>query len=237
MAKWIKAKWYMSAAGGVSITAFYVYKEEERTDSRTRVTTRYRSATPVMTSIRPCQSEELHKESGIMLKPDEFMIQDVPYNTEDGVAQEGKISPLKSLLRSQRIMLDDYERECAILETEVKELYTNVVVQDEMIAIDMTPAGSTPDRERIKKQKVETLAKANAELSAEKKQKMQVLMGITSIKANKESIVKGLFDKGYETIEEVAGSSVEILMTVKGIGKVVAENILAELNVAEEIVE
>ena len=63
---------------------------------------------------------------------------------------------------------------------------------------------------------------------------MQALMGITSIKANKESVVKGLFDKGYETIEDVAESSVEILMTVKGIGKKVAENILAELNVTQE---
>ena len=46
-------------------------------------------------------------------------------------------------------------------------------------------------------------------------------------------IARGVFGEEVETIEDVAGSSVEILMTVKGIGKVVAENILAELNVAE----
>jgi len=234
MAKWIKAKWYMSAAGGVSITAFYTYNEEVRVDPRTRMKSRWTDEYPTMTTIRPCQGETLHEDSGITLKADEFMIQDNPYNTEDGVAKEGKISPIKAMLKSGRIMLDDYNLECTILQVEAKDLSQDFVVNKKMVQVDMTHAGTTPDRERKSKEQAEHMKAVTSEISAERQEKLDGLMKISCVKANKEEVIVGLFDKGYETLEDVAGSSVEILMTVKHIGKKLAEKILAELNEIEE---
>lgn len=230
MAKVIKCKWVGTpAGGGAAIQGFIEYKEEliKLPDGR-RVTNRDKA--PVMSTVMPSrEDDDIISDDPILgerrpLSLGDFYVQDVPHNREI----------LKGFVRKGIVQLDDWDLHYELEGTEAPEQEIDRVIDNGKDVIEHIP----PESEAAKKAKRDAMLaateKAREEKKAEIEAKKSAFDKITCIKVNRSAVLDGLLDKGIETLESLSAIDTDVLITIKGVGIKLANNMKEQ---ASELLE
>jgi hypothetical protein len=159
--KYYIAEWVMSnPGGGVRIIGFVEYETEEHRQPN-GVVKRFISTTPKCLTVMPIQGdngeEVVYNKEKIFLDKGEFIVQN----------NETNVNKLKNMVRNGSIKMRDLDVQYEFLGEDVPDEYEDVIVEDKVKVVDITPKGAPIVAENKKKELVERLQKGKKEANKE----------------------------------------------------------------------
>ena len=223
---YLKALWIASpAGGGVSFSSPFVEYDEHYVKGPNGRLKHYRSDTPTAITVLVARGDDTFVKKGkeeFILEEGEFVVQD---NNENVIA-------LKELVQTGMIEMVDSALHYQYLDEEEPEMIEEVITTGKMIEVNPLPKNS-PAAKREKEQKqLKALQEANKAIRKEKSEEYQAKFdtfdALKSIKIKKASIIDQIIEKDIETMEQLAETNKDILLTITGIGGKVADSIIKE---------
>jgi len=222
--KYLKATWVVSDPGGhASMTGFEEILDELVTKpggGRVRRTGNKGKGIIITPCMDDGDNKQVHEKTGDRLYAGEFMVQDTPKN----------IQTLKDYLTIGFIEMNDYNLHWELLgeEPEEPEIIEEEVIETVITETDVTPKNSPAAKRQKQKEVTQRLQEGLAEFRKENKDAMETLQVLTSIKIRKEEVLAGIVEKGIKTIEQLASTNKDILLSIKFVGEKLATDMLEE---------
>ncbi|MCP3681114.1 MAG: helix-hairpin-helix domain-containing protein [bacterium] len=222
--KYLKGTWIVSDPGGhASMTGFEEVLDELVTKpGGGRVRRKGKLGKGI--TITPCMDDgdknQVHEKTQERLYAGEFMVQDTPKNRQT----------LTDHLKIGFIEMNDYNLHWELLgeEPDEPEITEEEVIEEEVIETDANPKGSPAAQKQKKKEIAERLQKGLEVFRKENNEAMETLQALTSIKIRKEEVLAGIVEKGIKTMEQLAATNKDILLSVKFVGEKLATDMLEE---------
>jgi len=149
--KYYIAEWVASnPGGGVRMIGFVEYEAEEQRQPN-GTTKRFMSTTPKSLTVMPVQGdngeEVVYNKEKLFLDKGEFIVQNNEIN----------VRKLKSMVNNGSIRMRDHDVQYEFLGEEAPEEIEEVIVEDTIEVVDITPKNSPAAKEKKKREMVERL--------------------------------------------------------------------------------
>lgn len=154
--KYYIAEWVASnPGGGVRMIGFVDYEAEEQRQPNGTIK-RFMSTTPKSLTIMPVQGDDgaeiVYNKEKLFLDKGEFIVQN----------NENNVRKLKNMVRDGSIKMRDLDIQYEFLGEDAPDAVEEIVVEDPVEVLDITPKNSPAAKELKKKELVDRLQKGKA---------------------------------------------------------------------------
>jgi len=162
----------------------------------------------------------VHERTKKRLLAGDFIVQETPKNLEN----------LESYVKLGFIQMEDWDLHYKLLgeEPEYNETEEEIIIEEEIIETDASPKNSQAAKDAKARVMAEASEKKWKEEAEKAKKIAESLSVLTCVKIRRDEIFAGLVEKGITSIEKLANTNKDILLSIKYVGETAATDMLEE---------